>query len=94
MLVFPRLASLAKTQYPLIRLGSQTHQRSRVNEADARVKDKADLQVGEHWNHHTWDEGDKASITDQMREFLAQVHLEMLRVVRASRFDRATGENA
>lgn len=56
-------------------------QRSRVDEADARAGSVAALQIGEHRNHHGWNERDQARIAHQVRKFLGQMHLDMLRVI-------------
>src|SRR5215467_2789943 len=81
MLVLPRWASVAKTRCWLMRLGSQTRQRSRVNEADACASSIAALQVGKPRNQHRWNESHKARITDQMRKFAAQMNLDMFGVI-------------
>src|SRR5579863_290750 len=56
-------------------------QRSRVNEADAGAGSIATLQVGQQGNQHRRHESHKALITDQLRKFAVQMHLDMLGVI-------------
>ena len=62
--------------------GITDFQRSRINEADTGAGSKSALQIGQHRDQHAWNERHKAWITDQLRKFLRQMHLDMFRIVR------------
>jgi hypothetical protein len=52
-----------------------------IDKTDPCAGSEAALQVGQERKQHTWNESDKASITDQMRKFFVQMHLNIFGVV-------------
>jgi len=57
-------------------------QRRRVDEADACASPISALQIGQQGNHHLWDQGHKARVTEQTRKFAAEMHLDIVGVIR------------
>ncbi len=74
-----------KDAMPTDAFGITDRKRSRINEADPRTGSISALQIGQHRKHHVWNEGHKALITYQAREFLPQMHLHIFRVIRFER---------